>query len=147
MSLKEKITEHMKSAMRSKEPDKLGVIRLLLAAIKQKEVDERIELSDDDILKVIEKMLKQRRDSIEAFNKANRKDLVDKEEFEVVFLQQYLPEQLKDSEIDQIIDDVISVSGASSIKDMGIVMGSVKTKVAGKANMAEVSQKIKTKLS
>ena len=147
MSLKEKITEDMKSAMRSKEPDKLGVIRLLLAAIKQKEVDERIELSDDDILKVIEKMLKQRRDSIEAFNKANRKDLVDKEEFEVVFLQQYLPEQLKDSEIDQIIDDVISVSGASSIKDMGIVMGSVKTKVAGKANMAEVSQKIKTKLS
>jgi uncharacterized protein YqeY len=110
-------------------------------------VDERSELSDDDILKVIEKMLKQRRDSIEAFNKANRKDLVDKEEFEVVFLQQYLPEQLKDSEIDQIIDDVISVSGASSIKDMGIVMGSVKTKVAGKANMAEVSQKIKTKLS
>jgi ribosomal protein S21 len=147
MSLKEKITEDMKSAMRSKEPDKLGIIRLLLAAIKQKEVDERIELSDDDILKVIEKMLKQRRDSIEAFNKANRKDLVDKEEFEVVFLQQYLPEQLKDSEIDQIIDDVISVSGASSIKDMGIVMGSVKTKVAGKANMAEVSQKIKTKLS
>ena len=147
MSLKEKITEDMKSAMRSKEPDKLGIIRLLLAAIKQKEVDERIELSDDDILKVIEKMLKQRRDSIEAFNKANRKDLVDKEEFEVVFLQQYLPEQLKNSEIDQIIDDVISVSGASSIKDMGIVMGSVKTKVAGKANMAEVSQKIKTKLS
>ena len=147
MSLKEKITEDMKSAMRSKEPDKLGIIRLLLAAIKQKEVDERIELSDDDILKVIEKMLKQRRDSIEAFNKANRKDLVDKEEFEVVFLQQYLPEQLKESEIDQIIDDVISVSGASSIKDMGIVMGSVKTKVAGKANMAEVSQKIKTKLS
>ena len=147
MSLKEKITEDMKSAMRSKEPDKLGIIRLLLAAIKQKEVDERIELSDDDILKVIEKMLKQRRDSIEAFNKANRKDLVDKEEFEVVFLQQYLPEQLKDSEIDQIIDDVILVSGASSIKDMGIVMGSVKTKVAGKANMAEVSQKIKTKLS
>ena len=147
MSLKEKITEDMKSAMRSKEPDKLGIIRLLLAAIKQKEVDERIELSDDDILKVIEKMLKQRRDSIEAFNKANRKDLVDKEEFEVVFLQQYLPEQLKDSEIDKIIDDVILVSGASSIKDMGIVMGSVKTKVAGKANMAEVSQKIKTKLS
>ena len=147
MSLKEKITEDMKSAMRSKEPDKLGIIRLLLAAIKQKEVDERIELSDDDILKVIEKMLKQRRDSIEAFNKANRKDLVDKEEFEVVFLQQYLPEQLKDSEIDKIIDDVILVSGASSIKDMGIEMGSVKTKVAGKANMAEVSQKIKTKLS
>ena len=98
MSLKEKITEDMKSAMRSKESSKLGVIRLLLAAMKQKEVDERVDLNDDDILKIIEKMLKQRRDSIEAFSKANRKDLVDKEEFEVSFLQQYLPEQLKDSE-------------------------------------------------
>jgi len=147
MPLKEKIVEDMKSAMRGKESDKLGVIRLLLAAVKQKEVDERIELGDDDILKVIEKMLKQRRDSIEAFNKANRKDLVDKEEFEVVFLQQYLPEQLKDSEIDQIINDVILASGALSIKDMGVVMGTVKVKVSGKANMAEVSQKIKAKLS
>ena len=147
MSLKEKITEDMKSAMRSKESSKLGVIRLLLAAMKQKEVDERVELNDDDILKIIEKMLKQRRDSIEAFSKANRKDLVDKEEFEVSFLQQYLPEQLKDSEIENIIDDVILVSGASTIKDMGLVMSSVKAKVVGKANMADVSQKIKNKLS
>ena len=147
MSLKEKITEDMKSAMRSKESSKLGVIRLLLAAMKQKEVDERVDLNDDDILKIIEKMLKQRRDSIEAFSKANRKDLVDKEEFEVSFLQQYLPEQLKDSEIENIIDDVILVSGASTIKDMGLVMSSVKVKVAGKANMADVSQKIKNKLS
>ena len=147
MSLKEKITEDMKSAMRSKESSKLGVIRLLLAAMKQKEVDERVDLNDDDILKIIEKMLKQRRDSIEAFSKANRKDLVDKEEFEVSFLQQYLPEQLKDSEIENIIDDVILVSGASTIKDMGLVMSSVKVKVAGKANMADVSQKIKIKLS
>jgi|TARA_B110000014_G_C20020869_1_gene529670 uncharacterized protein len=147
MSLKEKITEDMKSAMRSKESSKLGVIRLLLAAMKQKEVDERVDLNDDDILKIIEKMLKQRRDSIEAFSKANRKDLVDKEEFEVSFLQQYLPEQLKDSEIENIIDDVILVSGASTIKDMGLVMSSVKAKVVGKANMADVSQKIKIKLS
>ena len=147
MSLKEKITEDMKSAMRSKESSKLGVIRLLLAAMKQKEVDERVDLNDDDILKIIEKMLKQRRDSIEAFSKANRKDLVDKEEFEVSFLQQYLPEQLKDSEIDKIIDDEILVSGASTIKDMGLVMSSVKAKVVGKANMADVSQKIKIKLS
>ena len=147
MSLKEKITEDMKSAMRTKESSKLGVIRLLLAAMKQKEVDERVELNDDDILKIIEKMLKQRRDSIEAFSKANRKDLVDKEEFEVSFLQQYLPEQLNDSEIDKIIDDEILVSGASTIKDMGLVMSSVKVKVAGKANMADVSQKIKNKLS
>jgi len=147
MSLKQKITEDMKSAMRSKESDRLGAIRLLQSAIKQKEVDERIQVSDDDILNVIEKMLKQRRDSIEAYKKANRPDLVDKEEFEVNILQQYLPEQLKDSEIDQIIDDVISSCGASSIKDMGVVMSSVKMKVVGKANMAEVSQKIKTKLS
>ena len=147
MSLKEKITEDMKSAMRSKESSKLGVIRLLLAAMKQKEVDERVDLNDDDILKIIEKMLKQRRDSIEAFSKANRKDLVDKEEFEVSFLQQYLPEQLKDSEIENIIDDVILVSGASTIKDMGLVMSSVKAKVVGKANMADVSQRIKIKLS
>ena len=147
MSLKEKITEDMKSAMRTKESSKLGVIRLLLAAMKQKEVDERVELNDDDILKIIEKMLKQRRDSIEAFSKANRKDLVDKEEFEVSFLQQYLPEQLNDSEIDKIIDDEILVSGASTIKDMGLVMSSVKVKVVGKANMADVSQKIKNKLS
>ena len=147
MSLKEKITEDMKSAMRNKESSKLGVIRLLLAAMKQKEVDERVELNDGDILKIIEKMLKQRRDSIEAFSKANRKDLVDKEEFEVSFLQQYLPEQLNDSEIDKIIDDEILVSGASTIKDMGLVMSSVKVKVAGKANMADVSQKIKNKLS
>ena len=147
MSLKEKITEDMKSAMRTKESSKLGVIRLLLAAMKQKEVDERVELNDDDILKIIEKMLKQRRDSIEAFSKANRKDLVDKEEFEVSFLQQYLPEQLKGSEIDKIIDDVILVSGASTIKDMGLVMSSVKVKVVGKADMADVSQKIKNKLS
>ena len=147
MSLKEKITEDMKSAMRTKESSKLGVIRLLLAAMKQKEVDERVELNDGDILKIIEKMLKQRRDSIEAFSKANRKDLVDKEEFEVSFLQQYLPEQLNDSEIDKIIDDEILVSGASTIKDMGLVMSSVKVKVAGKANMADVSQKIKNKLS
>ena len=147
MSLKQKITEDMKSAMRSKESDRLGAIRLLQSAIKQKEVDERIQVSDDDILNVIEKMLKQRRDSIEAYKKANRPDLVDKEEFEVNILQQYLPEQLKDSEIDQIIDDVISSCGASSIRDMGVVMSSVKMKVVGKANMAEVSQKIKTKLS
>ena len=147
MSLKEKITEDMKSAMRTKESSKLGVIRLLLAAMKQKEVDERVELNDDDILKIIEKMLKQRRDSIEAFSKANRKDLVDKEEFEVSFLQQYLPEQLKGSEIDKIIDDVILVSGASTIKDMGLVMSSVKVKVVGKADMADVSQKIKIKLT
>jgi uncharacterized protein YqeY len=147
MSLKQKITEDMKSAMRSKESDRLGAIRLLQSSIKQKEVDERIQVSDDDIFNVIEKMLKQRRDSIEAYKKANRSDLVDQEEFEVNILQQYLPEPLAESQIDKIISDVIQSLGASSIRDMGTVMNSVKMKVVGKANMAEVSQKIKTKLS
>ncbi len=146
MSLKQKITEDMKSAMRSKESDRLGAIRLLLSAIKQKEVDERIQVSDDDIFNVIEKMLKQRRDSIEAYKKANRSDLVDQEEFEVNILQQYLPEPLAESQIDKIISDVIQSLGASSIRDMGTVMNDVKLRVAGKANMADVSQKIKSKL-
>jgi hypothetical protein len=136
----------MKSAMRSKESDRLGAIRLLQAAIKQKEVDERIQVSDGDIFNVIEKMLKQRRDSIEAYKKANRSDLVDQEEFEVNILQQYLPEPLAESQIDKIISDVIQSSGASSIRDMGTVMNDVKLRVAGKANMADVSQKIKSKL-
>lgn len=146
MSLKQKITEDMKSAMRSKESDRLGAIRLLQSAIKQKEVDERIQVSDGDIFNVIEKMLKQRRDSIEAYKKANRSDLVDQEEFEVNILQQYLPEPLAESQIDKIISDVIQSSGASSIRDMGTVMNDVKLRVAGKANMADVSQKIKSKL-
>ena len=146
MSLKQKITEDMKSAMRSKESDRLGAIRLLQAAIKQKEVDERIQVSDGDIFNVIEKMLKQRRDSIEAYKKANRSDLVDQEEFEVNILQQYLPEPLAESQIDKIISDVIQSLGASSIRDMGTVMNDVKLRVAGKANMADVSQKIKSKL-
>lgn len=146
MSLKQKITEDMKSAMRNKESDRLGAIRLLQSGIKQKEVDERIQVSDDDIFNVIEKMLKQRRDSIEAYKKANRSDLVDQEEFEVNILQQYLPEPLAESQIDKIISDVIQSLGASSIRDMGTVMNDVKLRVAGKANMADVSQKIKSKL-
>jgi uncharacterized protein YqeY len=147
MSLKEKITEDMKSAMKSKEPERLGAIRLLWAAIKQKEVDERIEVSDDDILNVIEKMLKQRRDSIEAYKNANRADLLAIEEFEVSLLQHYLPEPLNESQVDKIIEDTIKSLGAVSIKDMGSVMNSVKPQVAGKANMAEISKKIKTKLT
>ncbi len=146
MSLKQKITEDMKSAMRNKESDRLGAIRLLQSGIKQKEVDERIQVSDGDIFNVIEKMLKQRRDSIEAYKKANRSDLVDQEEFEVNILQQYLPEPLAESQIDKIISDVIQSLGASSIRDMGAVMNDVKLRVAGKANMADVSQKIKSKL-
>lgn len=137
----------MKSAMRSKDSARLGTIRLLLAAIKQKEVDERIELVDVDIVSIIDKMLKQRRDSIEAFNKADRKDLVEKEEFELKVLQDYMPQQLTEQEVEKVIIDAIESAGANSMKDMGAVMNILKPKLAGKTNMADVSQKIKTKLT
>lgn len=136
----------MKSAMRSKDSARLGAIRLLLSAIKQKEVDERIELSNDNIVSIIDKMLKQRRDSIDAFKKANRNDLVEKEEFEVKVLQEYMPKQLSDLEIEEFIINAIKASGANSMKDMGSIMNVLKPKLAGKANMAEVSKKIKEKL-
>tara|TARA_B100000768_G_C11073218_1_gene287505 strand:- start:145 stop:558 length:414 start_codon:yes stop_codon:yes gene_type:complete len=137
----------MKSAMRSKDSERLGTIRLILAEIKQKEVDERIELVDEDIVLIIEKMLKQRRDSIDAFNKAERKDLVQKEEFEIKVLQDYMPEQLSEDEVEKVIVDVIESCGAQSMKDMGAVMGILKSKLVGKANMADVSKKIKIKLT
>ena len=137
----------MKSAMRSKESSRLDTIRLLLAAIKQKEVDERIELVDEDIIVIIERMLKQRRDSIEAFKKADRKDLVEKEEFELKTLQEYMPQQLTKEEVEKIIVEAIESSGAKSMKDMGLIMGIIKPQLAGKANMADVSQKIKTKIT
>ncbi len=136
----------MKSAMRSKDSARLGAIRLLLSAIKQKEVDERIELTNDNIVSIIDKMLKQRRDSIDAFKKANRNDLVEKEEFEVKVLQEYMPKQLSDLEIEEFIINAIKASGANSMKDMGSIMNVLKPKLAGKANMAEVSKKIKEKL-
>ena len=147
MPLKIQITDDMKSAMRSKDSSRLGTIRLLLAAIKQKEVDERIELVDADIVSIIDKMLKQRRDSIDAFNKADRKDLVDKEEFELKVLQDYMPPQLTEKEVEKMIVDVIESSGANSMKDMGAIMNILKPKLAGKANMANVSKKIKIKLT
>ena len=137
----------MKSAMRSKDSARLGTIRLLLAAIKQKEVDERIELVDVDIVLIIDKMLKQRRDSIDAFNKADRKDLVEKEEFELKVLQDYMPPQLTEKEVEKMIVDAIESSGANSMKDMGAIMNILKPKLAGKANMANVSKKIKIKLT
>ena len=147
MSLKLQITEDMKSAMRSKDTSRLGTIRLLLAAIKQKEVDERVELFDEDIISIIEKMLKQRRDSIEAFNLADRKDLVEKEELELKVLQYYMPKQLAEDEIERAVSEAIEITAASSMKDMGKVMGILKPKLAGKANMADVSKKIKANLS
>tara|TARA_B110000444_G_C18778164_1_gene566053 strand:+ start:629 stop:1075 length:447 start_codon:yes stop_codon:yes gene_type:complete len=147
MSLKEKINEDMKSAMRSKNSALLGTIRLIQAAIKQKEVDDRIVLDNSSIVTIIEKMLKQRNDSIEAFKKANRTDLVDKEEFEVTVLKAYMPEQLDHAEVEQIIQDIIKKTGATSMKEMGSVMAQAKEMLSGKANMAEVSKIIKAKLS
>ena len=147
MSLKEKINEDMKSAMRSKDVALLGTIRLIQAAIKQKEVDERILVDDRSIISIIEKMLKQRNDSIEAFKKANRIDLVDKEEFEVSVLKNYMPEQMNAEEVEKIIQEVIKKIGASSMKEMGPVMAQAKEILSGKANMAEVSKIIKAKLS
>ena len=130
MSLKQQITEDMKSAMRAKDSVRLGAIRLLLSAIKQREVDERIELTDADVIAVIEKMLKQRRDSIAAFESANRVDLADIEKFEVSVLQTYMPKQMSDAEISAIVDQVIADSGAQGAKDMGKVVGLVKPLVA-----------------
>ena len=147
MALKEKITVDMQDAMRSKDSEKLNAIRLLQSSIKQKEVDDRVEIDDTMILNIIEKMLKQRRDSIEAFKKANRDDLVAKEEFEVQLLQTYMPEPLSPEDVEKEIDSVIKAADAKSMKDMGAVMSAVKLKVSGRANMAEVSQKIKEKLT
>ena len=147
MSLKAQITEDMKTAMRAKDSVRLGAIRLLLAAIKQREVDERIELTDADVISVIEKMLKQRRDSIAAFELAKRDDLADIEKFEVTVLQTYMPKQMSEAEISAIVDQVIAESGAQGAKDMGKVVGLVKPLMAGMADMGKVSGLIKAKLS
>jgi uncharacterized protein len=147
MSLKQQITDDMKTAMRAKDSARLGAVRLLLSAIKQREVDERIELNDADVISVIEKMLKQRRDSITAYDAANRADLADIEKFEVSVLQTYMPKQMTDAEIDAIITQVIADSGAQGAKDMGKVVGLVRPLVAGMADMGKVSGLIKSKLN
>jgi len=146
MSLKAQITEDMKTAMRAKDTAKLGVIRLILAAIKQREVDERVEMDDAAVITAIEKMLKQRRDSIAAFESASRHDLADQEKFEVTVLQTYLPAQMSEEEINTIIAKVVADTGAAGAKDMGKVVGAVKPLVAGKADMAKVSGLIKAAL-
>ena len=146
MTLKERITEDMKTAMRSGEKDRLAVIRLLQSAIKQREVDERIVLDDAQVTSVLEKMIKQRKESIVAFEKGARADLVAKENAEIVILQPYLPEQLSDADLDALIAEAIASTGAASIKDMGKVMGLVKAKAAGKADMGAVGARIKAKL-
>ena len=146
MSLKDKITQDMKDAMKSGDKDRLGVIRLILAALKQKEVDERIVLDDAQVLAILDKMLKQRRESVAQFTQGNRQDLVDKEEAEIKVIQAYMPAQLSDGELEQLVAAAVAESGAASVKDMGKVMGILKPKVAGKADMSAVSAKIKAKL-
>ena len=147
MSLKEKITEDMKTAMRAKDSERLGTIRLLLAAMKQKEVDERVELGDADILAIIEKMLKQRRESIAQFEKAGRQDLADTEKAEIAVLSTYLPQQMSEPEVAEAIAAAIRESGAAGPKDMGKVMGLLKSRLAGRTDMGKVSGLVKAKLS
>jgi uncharacterized protein YqeY len=147
MPLKDRITEDMKGAMRAGEKERLGTIRLVLAAIKQREVDERITLDDGQVLAVLEKMIKQRKESIAQFASGGRADLVAKEQAELALLQVYLPAQMSEAEIDALIAEAVAATGASSIKDMGKVMGLVKAKAQGKADMGAVSARIKQKLS
>jgi len=146
MSLRLQIAEDMKSAMRAKDVSRLSAIRLLMAAIKQREVDERIELSDDQVIAAIEKMLKQRRDSISQFESAGRQDLADTEKFEVSVLQGYMPQPLTDAEAEALVVAAIVSSGAAGVKDMGNVMAIVKQQMSGRADMGKVSALIKAKL-
>ena len=146
MSLKGRITDDMKAAMRSGEKERLGGIRMITAAIKQREVDERIVLDDTQVLSVLEKMIKQRKESIAQFQAGNRQDLVDKEAAEIALVQTYMPSPMTEAEIDALIGEAIAASGASSIKDMGKVMGIIKAKAQGRADMAAVGAKIKAKL-
>jgi uncharacterized protein YqeY len=146
MLLKDQITEDMKSAMKAGEKDRLKVVRLIRAAIKQIEIDQRIELDDVAVLGVLEKMVKQRRDSVEQFQKGNRNDLADIELAEIVILDTYLPEQLSDAEVDALIDAAIAATGAQSIRDMGKVMAQVKSEAAGRADMGAVGAKVKARL-
>ncbi len=146
MSLKDRIQQDMKDAMRSGEKSRLGTIRLILAAIQQKEVDERVESGDAEITVILDKMVKQRRESISQFEKAGRDDLVAQEAGELTLIQEYLPEQLSKTEINALIDAAMADTGASTIKDMGKVMGQLKPKLQGRADMGAVSALIKTRL-
>jgi uncharacterized protein len=145
-ALKSRLTEDMKTAMRSKDKPRLGVVRLVLAAIKQREVDERIELDDTQVLAVLDKMVKQRRDSVKQFSDAGRQELADQESYEIGVLQEYLPAALDDAELESLIKATIDSTGAASMQDMGKVMGVLKPQVQGRADMGAVSQKIKALL-
>jgi hypothetical protein len=147
MELKNKITEDMKTAMRAKDAARLGTVRLLLAAMKQKEVDERVVLTDADVLAIIDKMVKQRRESIVQFEKAGRNDLADGEKAEIAVLSAYLPQQLSEAEVAAAIAAVISEAGAAGVKDMGKVMALLKPRLAGRTDMGKVSGLVKAKLA
>jgi len=147
MALREQLNEDIKTAMKAREQDKLAALRLLLSEVKRREVDERITLDDAGVIGVVEKMLKQRKDSISQFEKAARQDLVDKEKFEVGVLEGYLPQQLSQAEIDAVIAEAVASTGAKGAADMGKVMGVVKPRLAGRADMGKVSALVKTKLS
>ncbi len=147
MSLKNQIKEDMKSAMKAGEKDRLKVVRLMMAAIKQVEVDKRVELDDAGVLAVLDKMVKQRRDSVEQFVKGGREDLATIERAEIEVLENYLPEQLTEAELTALVDEVIAATGAESIRDMGKVMGQIKSKAAGRADMGAVSATVKERLN
>ncbi len=146
-TLRDQLTADMKDAMRAKDKERLGTVRLILAAIKQREVDERIELDDTQVLVVLDKMVKQRRDSIKQYRDAGREELAAVEESEIAVIQTYLPAALSDEEIDTLIDEAVAASGAEGMQDMGKVMGQLKPKLQGRADMGQVSGKIKARLS
>jgi uncharacterized protein YqeY len=146
MMVKERIQEDMKTAMRSQDKERLATIRLILAALKQREVDERITLTDADVYAILDKMVKQRRDSISQFEAGNRPDLAEKEKAELQVIQTYLPSQLSDPEVDALIEAAITETGAASMRDMGKVMAILKPKIQGRADVGMVSTKVKTRL-
>jgi uncharacterized protein YqeY len=147
MPLREKLNEDMKPAMKAREAQRLGALRLALAAVKQREVDERVTLDDAGVVAVIEKMIKQRRDSIAQYEKAARQDLADQEKFEISVIEAYLPQQLSAAEIDAVLAEAIAATGAKGPQDMGKVMGVVKAKLAGRADMGRVSALVKARLA
>jgi uncharacterized protein YqeY len=147
MDLKAQVTEDMKAAMRARDTQRLAAVRLVLAAIKQKEVDERKDMTDQDVIGVVEKMIKQRRESISQYEKAARADLADVEKFELAVLQGYMPQALSESEVEAAVGAALTESGAQGVRDMGKVMGVLKSKLAGRADMSVVSAMVKARLS
>jgi len=147
MPLRDQLNEDIKASMKARETDKLAALRLLLSSVKQREVDERITLDDAGVVGVVEKMIKQRKDSIAQFEKAARQDLADKEKYEISVLQGYLPQQLSPAEVEAIVDEAVAATGAKGAADMGKVMGVVKPKLAGRADMGKVSGLVKARLA